>query len=340
MKHYAGQSCDEVYRKAAKDMHESGYEQSTRTQPTKELRHVTFSVKSPRDRVVFSRPINPAFAIVEVLWIMAGRRDEAYLHFWNPRMSRWANEEGDLRGYGYRLRRHFGIDQLEQAANALRANEDSRQVVLQIWDPREDLPNPNPRSKDVPCNVTSHLMIRDGRLHWLQTMRSNDLIWGTPYNFIQFTVLQDILAGWIGTDIGTYDHISSSLHVYRRHWDHVQTIPEAPSKPSVSGADLRISMAEWKAIKEDLILLPENLASVENTSRVYQLLDEYTHLPEAYRQWTFVLAAEALRRQGAEEDAWELIPKAGEYWAESWERWAKSKKGEFPPKRNHTSEGD
>jgi len=67
-----------------------------------------------------------------------------------------------------------------------------------------------PASQDILCNVLSMLKIRDGRLEWTQVMRSNDLFRGVPYNFVQFTVLQEVIAGWLGLEVGAYDHVSDS----------------------------------------------------------------------------------------------------------------------------------
>lgn len=321
---YQGGSCDEVYRQAAGDIAREGVEQPSRTELTKEIRHAVFSVNSPRDRVIFSRPINPAFAIVEVLWIMAGRRDEDYLHFWNPRMDQWADDDGNLSGYGYRLRQHFGIDQLKRATRALRQDKTSRQIVLQIWDPVEDLPNPNPRSKDVPCNCMSHLLLRDGELHWLQIMRSNDLVWGLPYNFIQFTVLQEIMSGWLGVQAGSYSHLSSSLHVYSRHWNDLQSITDTSHKPTASPPDLRMSEQEWDEVEEDLTRLPIDVETNLEASRIDRFLERYSYLPNGYQDWAALLAAEALRRKGNAADAFNVITRAGEYWEASWKQWAES----------------
>ena len=52
------------------------------------------------------------FAIVEVIGIIAGRKDSAYLNFFNPRLPHFAGSGNVYPGaYGYRLRKHFGMDQ-------------------------------------------------------------------------------------------------------------------------------------------------------------------------------------------------------------------------------------
>lgn len=47
-------------------------------------------------------------------------------------------------------------------------------------------------------------------------MRSNDVHRGLPYNVVQFTTLQEVMAGWLGLEVGGYHHWSDSLHLYRR----------------------------------------------------------------------------------------------------------------------------
>lgn len=58
------------------------------------------------------------------------------------------------------------------------------------------------------------IKIRKGKLEWTQVMRSNDLVLGLPYNLVQFTSMQEILASWLNVDVGSYNHISDSLHIY------------------------------------------------------------------------------------------------------------------------------
>jgi len=127
--------------------------------------------------------LNPAFAIAEIVWIMNGRHDSEFLNRWNSRLPLFAGAGPRYDGaYGHRLRRHFGIDQIQRVCDALSTDRASRQAVLQIWDARTDLPAPDgtAASADVPCNVSSLLKVRGGRLQWTQIMRSNDVFLGLP----------------------------------------------------------------------------------------------------------------------------------------------------------------
>lgn len=91
MIHIEGSSADAVWRQAAEYLRTFGSLQEGRDQKTRELLHVAFTITDPRQRIVFGRPINPAFAVAELIWIMAGANDSAFLSFWNPRMAHFVD---------------------------------------------------------------------------------------------------------------------------------------------------------------------------------------------------------------------------------------------------------
>ena len=166
MQLFVGPNADYVWREAAKAVRNEhlALKQASRAGETRKLQDVMFSIEDPRQRWISSRlpPMNPAFAIAEVIWIVNGRNDSAFLNFWNPALPRFQGEGETYYGaYGWRLRHAFGVDQIEQAYHALCENPETRQVVLQIWDPRLDLPMDAglPRAKDIPCNVCSMLKV-------------------------------------------------------------------------------------------------------------------------------------------------------------------------------------
>ena len=345
MIHIEGSSADAVWKQAISQLRTSGSLQEGRDQTTRELLHVAFTITNPAQRLVFGRPINPAFAIAEVIWIMAGANDSRFLSFWNPRMTQFLDKDQSAfhGAYGYRLGSRPKLsevatqqlrceingdkgrpDQLKTAYEELLHTPNSRQVVLQIWESQRDLPDPNPRSKDIPCNLMSHLLIRQGKLEWLQVMRSNDLIWGTPYNFVQFTTMQEIMAGWLGVEAGTYNHISDSLHVYERHWqnlDHFKTDNfEAPTNLAKLNV---LTYDEWEKLWEKLVDHTIRLTKCTEVSDFLEVFNSFADAPVAYVEWLALLTAEALRRRSYLTEAENMIEYAGPFWATSWRKWLK-----------------
>ena len=297
-------TADQVWQKAANAFREGVgvVEQSSRAGPTKEILHAAFTVREPTQRWVTSRqpPLNVAFAIAEVVWIVTGRKDLAFLQAWNRRLPKYVGSGPSLHGaYGFRLRRHFGVDQLVRVYEVLKCNPDSRQAVLQIWDPRIDLPHPDgsPEDMDIPCNVFSILKLRQGKLEWLQIMRSNDLFLGTPHNFVQFTSLQEIVAGWLGVDCGPYHQVCDSLHLYECDEAKVLGSPQQADLPLNSDSLALPKEASDTAFGEigrrvDLMVLPglqrDQLRRISTWSKG----------PAAFRNMLAILAAEAARRRG------------------------------------------
>jgi thymidylate synthase len=55
-------------------------------------------------------------------------------------------------------------------------------------------------------------------------MRSNDVVWGVPYDLFFFTMLQEYLATCLGVRVGEYIHFASSMHLYERHFSLAERI--------------------------------------------------------------------------------------------------------------------
>lgn len=324
---FDGPSADSVWQQMAQAFRQpdGSRVQAGRGGETKEILHAAISIADPRQRWVVSRqpPLNPAFALAEVVWIMTGRRDLAFLEFWNRRFRDFVGPGPALHGaYGYRLRHHLGIDQLVRAYQALAHNPDTRQVVLQIWDSRIDLPQTNgmPADSDIPCNVISVPKIRDGKLEWLEIIRSNDLFLGVPHNLIQFTSMQEILAGWLGVECGTYNQISDSLHVYTRDEIHIRS--SAPLAQIASNEDsLALPRKESEVVWQELGHRVELMITPE---LVHGELAHYSRwdAPQAYRNILAILVAETGRRRGWTDVAnGAMAACTNPVYREMWNRW-------------------
>jgi thymidylate synthase len=303
IKVFEGTTADEVWRLAAKEfLHgNSSRHQDGRGGSTQELLHSAFTIRDPRQRWIVERQpaLNPAFAIAEVVWILRGRRDSAYLNYWNSQLPKFAGSGEEYHGaYGFRLRQQFGVDQLERAYQALHHNPNGRQVVLQMWDPKADFPDTRgrPVNPDIPCNISSLLKIRDGRLEWMQILRSNDLFRGVPYNFIQFTSIQEVLAGWLGIELGSYNQLSDSLHLYDGDADLLQI--GVLSGVERNSDSLGLPKEESDAVLAKVDHLIETMFAPSLSQEDLRMLLAEREIPRAFQNLLLVVAAEAARRRG------------------------------------------
>lgn len=299
-----GRTADEAWRAAATLFSVGGpaRRQEGRGGDTMELLHVAMQVEEPSERWIVSRTpaLNPAFALVEVFWIVSGRRDSALPLHWNPRLSLYCGNDAEYHGaYGYRLRSHFGLDQIDRVFYALEARPDTRQAVLQIWDAAVDLPDEDgvPASPDIPCNVVAFPKIRDGKLEWMQVLRSNDLFLGVPHNVVQFTTLQEIIAGWLGVVPGSYQHISDSLHIYMRDLDAVveSMVPVALPPNTDSFA---LDRPSWERTMSGVMGRLAGMMRPGLNPRELRSLALAGDVPPAYEHALRVAAADTARRNG------------------------------------------
>ena len=299
---FEAQSADSVWVQIANAFKNGeGYAQPSRAGGTFEILHSAMSISNPTERWITSRvpAINIAFAIAEVVWILRGRNDSSFLNYFNRELPKFAGHDQTYHGaYGYRIRRSLGIDQLERAYLALRSNASSRQIVLQIWDSRSDLPDDDGKavSPDIPCNIVAILRIRDQKLEWMQVMRSNDMYRGLPYNIVQFTMLQEVMAGWLNLGIGEYNQISNSLHLYERDLKYVENFQV--ETPIINTDSLAFPKDQSDKFFQQLESSTERIISpTVQGSRLLAML-RGCDLPRPFRNMLCILCAEGARRRG------------------------------------------
>jgi thymidylate synthase len=255
---------NDYYAEICKKLIEQGTEAAPRGKATKELHPTTVLIQDPRKRLMtcHGRMINLPFALAEVIQIITGQNDAQALAYYNsgiisiqgdgPRGTpHW--ELGVQRfnaAYGERLRRFdltsVTVDQLEHVIETLRYDPDSRQASIVLSHPLYD--NYTVNTNDRACNVYAHPMIRDGKLDWMQVIRSNDAIWGVPYNMVQWAHLQEWVARSLDVEIGTMFIVQDSFHVYADKYDECRNIKEfdlyayIDTMPMLAGDDIENSL--------------------------------------------------------------------------------------------------
>lgn len=224
-------SMDEAQSVLLHDLLSKGVRINPRGLGTAELFPASFELRFPRRRCI----ANPArrwslpLAIGELCWHLAGSTDVEPLAYYAPRWRQFTDVPGVVRGgcYGHRV---FGTNkaqesQWERVKQILRADLHSRRAVLTLGDPQFVLDS---SIRDVSCACTLQFLVREGRLHAMAYMRSNDVIWGMPYDIFLFTMLQELLAAEFGLPLGSYFHFAGSLHLYDHHVSLAHRIVAAP----------------------------------------------------------------------------------------------------------------
>lgn len=240
MKVFEFESLPESYPKILEYILKHGSEVSPRGMLTKEITPATIVINNPRKRVIDHpvRRLNYGFMVGELLWIMQGKNDLSITHY-NKQWNNFTDDGETLNGaYGQRIFNWDGgneffkneeekydlyrvqINQFLEVYRKLSEDKDSRQGTISMFDPKKDFTG----SKDVPCTNLMRFTIRNEKLNMMVVMRSNDIIFGTPYDIYNFTMLQEIMAGLLGVEVGKYTHVVDSLHLYEMHFELAEKI--------------------------------------------------------------------------------------------------------------------
>lgn len=162
--------------------------------------------------------INPWNALTEVIWILLGRNDLAWLknngvNYWDQ----WCKSDGTFGPiYGVQMRNQNGFDQLVYVINKLRNSPESRQAYISLWN-GSDL-----KAQALPCcHLAYHPLIVNNKLNLHCGQRSADSFLGLGYDFMLFYFMQQILAYWTDTKPGKIIHTNNDYHIYQNHYDSI-----------------------------------------------------------------------------------------------------------------------
>lgn len=198
---------------------------------------LTTLYERPEERVLFwhERDANPFFHLMEALGFLAGRYDVEFFANYVKQMRAYSDDGVWLpASYGHRIRTYFDVDQFKWAIGRLRADYNDRRVVISMWDPVMDPVMADKGSKDVPCNVSLFLNIRDGKLCMQVNNRSNDALFGAyGANAVHMSIFQEYIASAIGVPVGWYAQNSFNMHLYLDVYRKMKERPAAGS-PGIS----------------------------------------------------------------------------------------------------------
>ncbi len=162
--------------------------------------------------------------IHELLWFLRGETNvrslqEVGVTIWDE----WADADGDLGPvYGKQWRswpaRDGGtIDQIAQVQAAIRANPDSRRLMVTAWNPADVEKMALP-----PCHCLFQFYVAEGRLSCQLYQRSADIFLGVPFNIASYALLTMMMAQVTGLKPGEFIHTFGDAHLYLNHIEQAE----------------------------------------------------------------------------------------------------------------------
>lgn len=217
-------SIDDIYLTACKDLLKA-----PKVGDTREINNVKFVLKDITNNIVSVRGISPSYLFGELLWYFQGDNSLKFISKFSPFWCKISDDSETCNSaYGYLIQKAHGFDQIEKVVHILKNDPLSRRAKININVPNYLVDS----TKDEPCTMSVHFLIRKNKLDCTVVMRSNDIWLGFPYDVAFFTELQKCIAGMLGIGYGWYTHFVVSLHMYDRNAEKISEIVNNPiSKP-------------------------------------------------------------------------------------------------------------
>jgi len=172
-----------------------------------------------------TKKVHTKSIIYELLWFLRGDTNIRYLKehgvsIWDE----WADENGELGPiYGHQRRSWPApdgrqIDQISQVVRDIRANPDSRRLIVSAWNVAEI-----ERMALPPCHLLFQFYVAQGRLSCQLYQRSADIFLGVPFNIASYALLTMMMAQATGLKPGEFVHTLGDAHLYLNHLEQAQT---------------------------------------------------------------------------------------------------------------------
>ncbi|WP_372636360.1 thymidylate synthase [Alcanivorax jadensis] len=210
-------SCiDEAQKGIIQAILDEGSSASPRNRPTREILNFNFTIVNPLNRILTltNRRWSLPLAIGELCWHLSANDDAESISYYAKKWLESANDKGVIEqsSYGKRI---FGIkdgrSQWSSLVETLKTDPFSRRAMVFLGKPagHEDA-----FSTDISCTTSFQFFIRNNSLEMIVSMRSNDAIYGVPYDVFFFTFLQEMMAKTLNLELGNYHHNAASMHIY------------------------------------------------------------------------------------------------------------------------------
>lgn len=175
----------------------------------------------------------------ETLWYFSGTKNCSFIEKYASMWSKLKNEKNEVNSaYGYLIFNEENIDkytQYEWALNCLKKDKDSRQAFIHFNRPYHQYDG----NKDQVCTLNAIFHIRENKLNMTLSMRSNDVLWGFVNDYVFFNLLHQqmylhLKEYYPKLKMGTYTHISHSMHLYSRHYEVVEKMLKSDFIPAAT----------------------------------------------------------------------------------------------------------
>lgn len=178
-----------------------------------------------------TKKVNFEAVKAELFWFLSGSTNvndlpKEFQFIWSP----WAKPDGELGpiyGSQWVNWNGEGLNQIDDAINALKKNPSDRQIVVSAWNAskKKDMALP-------PCHVLFHLRAIGPFLDLLMYQRSCDVPVGVPFNIASYSLLLCMIAQEVGLQPRNFIHSLGDAHIYSNQVEGViKQLNREPKNP-------------------------------------------------------------------------------------------------------------
>jgi thymidylate synthase len=234
------QNLNELWYDTLINVYHHGDELDSRAGQTKEIIGFQATLDNPLNNIIIGYPdrkFSLSYACAELLWYLSFTGCIDLIEHYAPSYKNYAEKGIAYGAYGARWRSNPGFvredtcffhpnggNQIEVLIQLLKEKPNTRQAILSMWDSGDLVHALLGDHKDLPCTLTLKFFVRDGYLHCIADMRSNDAWLGLPYDIFCFTTLQRIIAEECELKLGKYIHQAGSEHLYECNYEKVEKV--------------------------------------------------------------------------------------------------------------------
>jgi len=186
------------------------------------LQHILDNDLSKGFPLLTTKKVHFRSIAIELLWFLKGDTHVKYLQdnkvtIWDEwstaeQTARFGRPEGELGPvYGHQWRNfgatknadgsfnQDGFDQIQWLVNEIKANPNSRRLIVSGWNPNEAGNVALP-----PCHTLFQFFVQNGKLSCQLYQRSADVFLGVPFNIASYALLTHMIAQVCGLGVGDF----------------------------------------------------------------------------------------------------------------------------------------
>jgi len=233
MKYYNNTTITPVFKQVLEDLlNKPEFVASPRGMEVREIRDCSMEIDNPMQNLFTNefRSSPTKYIAAELLAYFSGTNQINFISKYAGMWKKLLNPDGITVNsmYGNLLFRELNNHKLTQyqwVIESLKRDKDSRQAFMHFNKPHHQFFE----NKDQVCTLQALFHIRENRLHMTLTMRSNDVILGFMTDWAFFSVLHhqvflNLQHYYPDLELGSYTHISHSMHLYERDYEKVKNM--------------------------------------------------------------------------------------------------------------------